>query len=821
MLKDKLKDIIRHKIQDDTLLKKIKENDLIFQTISWFGDDFEDEYNDTDIDKLNYMIYANGLYYSDDPVLNNMSVCLRILNFKPYFYVQVPENENWTKKDANKLMSELQDQLYKNSYGLVENKLVLKKKLYGFTNSKQFQFVKLIFNNTQTMKKCKNIFRYNSKKIYVNGMSGREFTLYESNVDPINRFCHSRNITTTGFIKINKDKFNFETYKSKTMSGDDEEYCPEEYSNSQIVVNCDYSDINNYECDNTTDIRILSWDIECISENETFPNPNIDGDFIGQIGITLYCFASKKTYKIIITNKSCSDVEGVIVIATNSEKELLIKYCEIINLINPDIITGYNTWNFDDKYFYTRIVKHKLTGHLKKMARIVKTEITLEKKKLSSGAYGDNEFNVLSIPGRETFDLLVAIMREHKLPSYKLDEVAKKFIKQQKDDLNYKDIFKYLKSDCPESIALVAKYCVQDTNIVIEIIIHLNILPNYMEMANTSYVPISWLLFRGQQCKVFSLILKKCMIRNFAIPNNIEQQDSNFKGAHVLDPLKGVYYDPVAVLDFASLYPSIMIALNMCYTTIVMDKTYLGLPNIKYENIVIGDETITFVQHDENGYEGILPNILSELMVGRKDTKNKMKYEKNPDKYNVLNGKQLAQKITMNSVYGFTGTGKNGLLSCKEISSSVTAKGREMIEKTSKLAQELYPCTTLYGDSIPPDEYVYLNNNKIKIEDIQSSIQLNWEPYRFFKFNDENAFCKEQLDLTNFNYSTLTANKKETKIKRIIRHKTNKKLFRITVKDIDGNIKSVVVTEGHSLISDKNEYIKADNLKIGMKLFQN
>ena len=91
-------------------------------------------------------------------------------------------------------------------------------------------------------------------------------------------------------------------------------------------------------------------------------------------------------------------------------------------------------------------------------------------------------------------------------------------------------------------------------------------------MARVTGVPLNFLLNRGQQIKVVSQLLRKAREKSFILPTNRGSKGSDekgFEGAYVLDPIVGFYKEPIATLDFASLYPSIMMAHNLCYTTLV------------------------------------------------------------------------------------------------------------------------------------------------------------------------------------------------------------------------------------------------------------
>ena len=172
------------------------------------------------------------------------------------------------------------------------------------------------------------------------------------------------------------------------------------------------------------------------------------------------------------------------------------------------------------------------------------------------------------------------------------------------------------------------------------------------------------------------------------------EQSDQYEGATVIDPIRGYYKEPITTLDFASLYPSIMRAHNLCYTTLLSNKNERSkLDTSKFIKTPTGDE---FVKPEVR--EGLLPLILKNLLEARGKAKKELKIEKCPFKKKVLDGRQLALKISANSVYGFTGA-QVGKLPCLPISGSVTAFGRLMIEQTMKTVEEQYTRGRAYVNS--------------------------------------------------------------------------------------------------------------------------
>ena len=152
----------------------------------------------------------------------------------------------------------------------------------------------------------------------------------------------------------------------------------------------------------------------------------------------------------------------------------------------------------------------------------------------------------------------------------------------------------------------------------------------------------------------------------------------------VIEPTRGYYTDPVATLDFASLYPSIMMAHNLCYSTLVPAYKAKQFPP---EDLITTPNGDFFV--NQRVKKGLLPMILEELIGARKRARQELAKTSDPFQKAVLDGRQLALKISANSVYGFTGA-QVGQLPCLPISSSVTAYGREMIEATKDYVLKKY-----------------------------------------------------------------------------------------------------------------------------------
>ena len=243
-----------------------------------------------------------------------------------------------------------------------------------------------------------------------------------------------------------------------------------------------------------------------------------------------------------------------------------------------------------------------------------------------------------------------------------------------KDDVTPQDIFR-LTNEGPDERAIIAKYCFQDCNLVHNLMMKNDILTGMAEIANICYVPISFIIMRGQGIKLLSFIAKKCSEKNTLMPVlDVEKGDSSYEGAICLKPHCGLYIDnPVAVVDYASLYPSSMISENISHDSKVWTKEYdmdgnivIDLSgneaiygkrdsngNFMYDNLAgyeyvditydryiwrrkgagkaqekvkVGTKTCRFAQFPDKK-KAIMPSVLQELLAGRKATRKFIKYK--------------------------------------------------------------------------------------------------------------------------------------------------------------------------------------------------
>ena len=264
---------------------------------------------------------------------------------------------------------------------------------------------------------------------------------------------------------------------------------------------------------------------------------------------------------------------------------------------------------------------------------------------------------------------------------------------------NYRKLFRMYDGTAAHR-AQVARYCQVDCDLVLFLMDRINVLPNNVQMSQVTYTLLNDISSRGQQIKTFNLIARHSFNDGYVMNFRDVGWDAaaEYEGATVLPPRVGYYERPVVTLDFASLYPSIMQAYNLCFSSIVLDEAYAHMEEhgARYGRYEIAGKTWTFQEH----HAGLLPKILASLVHERRVCKKEMKkYEKGSLDYKLADGKQLALKVSCNSVYGFTGVTNHGMFPCMPVAVATTYNGRALIQQTKEFVEANYNATVIYGDT--------------------------------------------------------------------------------------------------------------------------
>lgn len=597
---------------------------------------------------------------------------------------------------------------------------------------------------------------------------------------------------------------------------------------NQIVDTIRYQSKDNNELLEYHLDKFHKYALDCIGDS-------VEGDPIIQIG-NIVEFPKGVYQKVIFCLKETKSEYStdIIVYSFNTEKELIENWINWFEEQDPDILMGYNIYNFDNEYLWTRAEENKILKKLQKgLSRVNDVECQLRDMTKGYGKF-------LQMNGREILDLNDIVKKNYSLDSYTLDNVVSKFIRGKitefkpderkiyiqsypiglikndyfkilinngifedkliyeghskfivndivsidnnifidtnyplnceeyeskfikewclsKDDITPQQIFQYQNENAYKRF-LIAKYCIQDCLLCHYLFAKLEILINYVSMANVCYVPFGYLFLRGQSVKIFSLIARECMIDNYRIPvlkiddtisDNNDDNNEFYEGALVLEPEIGIYIeDPITVNDFNSLYPSCGISHNISPDSHIINPEFDNIPGIEYniiefddyeyqyvigktgkqkknkEPVVIGKKICKFVVYPE-GKKAIVPKIWEKLLNERKNTRKKMENEKDHFKKALLDGLQLAFKLSANSMYGIFGFNKSPLY-YKDVAASITATGRNNLMFSKNYIEKNYPGSkVVYGDT--DSLFVSFPSNKLNIDKIYDCIDIATE----------------------------------------------------------------------------------------------
>jgi len=733
----------------------------------------------------NYAVDAFGRTHNGDVAR------LRITGFQPYMYLKAHDSE--TPKMIEASIAQASEKPIRDLRITSELKLDA---MRGFSGLEPTRVWKITCRSLFAFKALKRTmlklpFRIGSRTVVPEDV-------YEADLPPLLRMFHTRDITPASPIVFSENPITID-----------------DGARVDVSYQCEYTDVSSYPTINIP-LMVASYDLEVYSSTGQFPVSTIPGDEISQIGISFrWSDAMLETVeRYVFVNGKCdpSHDPSVKFVQCRSETDLLMKFEECIANENPDVVCGYNTFGFDDGYVADRAKK---CGVKMEFGRIdvkqwgdrienVKTE-----RKTFELASGKFAVRYIQMPGRLSIDLFLSMRREHNLDSYKLDNVANKFLRDKvtnvvlitgektqpyeihtkstrglfagnlvrfdvvtnthnpyrdgekfmvkevhpkkfiielpgntylfdsdlsddeigklewsfaKDDVDHHEIFK-AHIGTPADRAHIAKYCIQDCDLVLTLMAKLDTLVNARGMSDVCRVPIQYTFLRGQGIKIYSAVVYNASKRNQLIMTQESVDgDSSYEGAIVLPPKIGMYLDqPIPVLDFNSLYPSNMIAYNLSPDTLVYVKNYdmhgkllnpsvvknfeghrvdeVGYDLKDGDGITIGRQVCGYAQPtDDPRTIGLLPITLDILLKKRKETRKQMETTEDDAQKSVLNGLQLAYKVVANSIYGQCGS-KTSPIRRLEVAASTTAVGRQKIYDAKKIIEEEFGGKVIYGDT--------------------------------------------------------------------------------------------------------------------------
>ncbi|HSD57512.1 MAG TPA: DNA-directed DNA polymerase [Methanotrichaceae archaeon] len=435
-------------------------------------------------------------------------------------------------------------------------------------------------------------------------------------------------------------------------------------------------------------LRYMAFDIECLPLHGEMPKAEVSP-------VILISMAFEPEYRgqkdLVLVGKRI-DCQRPDVLACLDETDLLSTFVSILREYDPDIVAGYNCNEFDFPYIDTR-------------AKQLKVDIRAGRD--GSSCYLRKIVNTtnVSITGRVVVDLLPLIRSSFSLKQYTLRNAAAELLKMEKYDVDPKEI-EALWAGGGEGLRRFVSYARRDAVLALHLLLDLKLMDKYVALSRASGSLLQDIVNGGQSGMVENLLLRRFRERNRVVPPKPDSEVSeeryveneDLKGGAVLVPEKGLQED-IVILDYKSLYPTIMMAHNLCYSTVVTGRDRSPVDDHTITHTITAPSGGRFVAPDVS--PGIMPGVLRELLDQRTETKKQMKAAGEEER-RFLDAKQYAMKILLNSFYGYSGYARARLYSLA-VANAVTSFGRENIIKTKKIVDDIGSLYLVDGNVVSKD----------------------------------------------------------------------------------------------------------------------
>ncbi|XP_054863251.1 DNA polymerase alpha catalytic subunit isoform X4 [Amphiprion ocellaris] len=402
-----------------------------------------------------------------------------------------------------------------------------------------------------------------------------------------------------------------------------------------------------------------------------------------------------------------------------TERALLGFFLAKMHKIDPDVLVGHDIFGFDLEVLLQRLNTCKVP-HWSKIGRLRRVNMP---KLGGRSAFAEKSATC----GRLVCDVEISAKELIRCKSYHLTELTAQVLKTERITVPQEEI-KNLYSDSPHLLYLL-ELTWTDAKLILQIMCELNVLPLALQITNIAGNVMSRTLMGGRSERNEFLLLHAFHDKNYIVPDKpsfkktqqemVEGEDdvdagkgkrkkkAAYAGGLVLDPKVGFYDKFVLLLDFNSLYPSIIQEFNICFTTVQREAH--NSQKKSEEN-----ETEEIPEIPDSSLEmGILPKEIRKLVERRKQVKQLMKQQDvNPDLYLQYDIRQKALKLTANSMYGCLGFSYSRFYA-KPLAALVTHKGREILMHTKDMVQKMN-LEVIYGDT----DSIMINTNSKSLEEV-------------------------------------------------------------------------------------------------------
>ncbi|KAK1386104.1 DNA polymerase [Heracleum sosnowskyi] len=496
-------------------------------------------------------------------------------------------------------------------------------------------------------------------------------------------------------------------------------------------------------------LTIFSIEVQAQSKGDSRPDPQLDAiNFI-----VLVIFEDDdlmtETYVLLRSDtvparRNLDGVSACKILVFSKEKELFNHFIKLIHSYDPDIIMGWDIQGGSLGYLAERAAQIGI-GLLNKISRTVSqttelgqdsdvhvesvvTDALLESSvtdpsvlddAIIEDEWGRTHASGIHVSGRIILNCWRLVRSEVKLNMYTAEAVAEEVLRRKIPFIPCKELTKWFASGPGRARYRCIEYVIDKAKLNIQIMTQLDMINRTSELARVFGIDFFSVLSRGSQYRVESMLLRLAHTQNYLAIAPGSQQVASQPAMEclplVMEPESGFYADPVVVLDFQSLYPSMMIAYNLCFCTCLgkvapAKSNTLGVssyspdPNVLLDlkdEILLTPNGVMYVPSKVR--RGVLPRLLEEILSTRIMVKQAMKKLAPSERVRkrIFNARQLALKLIANVTYGYTAAGFSGRMPCAELADSIVQCGRRTLETAISFVDghEKWKAKVIYGDT--------------------------------------------------------------------------------------------------------------------------
>ncbi|ODQ50587.1 hypothetical protein SAICODRAFT_61405 [Saitoella complicata NRRL Y-17804] len=403
--------------------------------------------------------------------------------------------------------------------------------------------------------------------------------------------------------------------------------------------------------------------------------------------------------------------------AVETELDVVNYLIDLVRNSDPDILAGFEVQSSSWGYLIERARLAYDFNLCNEFSRV--REESHGRFGKDNDRWGFNHASAIRVTGRHVINIWRAMRAELNLQQYTLENITFHLLHRRIPHYSNADLSTWYTSSSPSRRARVLDYYLSRVQLNLDILRKQELVERTSEQARVLGVDFYSVFSRGSQFKVESSMFRIAKPESYMLISPTRKQVGSQNALEciplVMEPQAKFYSDPVIVLDFQSLYPSIVIAYNYCYSTCLgRVETWRGENKMGFLDhklppglleLLADDVTVApngFVYAKPSLRKSLLAKMLSELLDTRIMVKDSMKLHKDDKELQkLLNNRQLALKLLANVTYGYTSASFSGRMPCAEIADSIVQSGRETLEKAIEVIHSTreWGAEVVYGDT--------------------------------------------------------------------------------------------------------------------------